>query len=254
MPERQANEMTTPWRFYGELAKWWPLISPVEDYADEANEVAELLELASRPVLTMLELGSGGGHCAAHLKHNVRMTLTDLSSDMLNMSRQLNPQCEHIQGDMRTLRLERVFDAIFVHDAIDYMTTRDELKMVMATAFCHCAPGGLAIFMPDDVGEVYEESCECGGINAEDGSGVRYLEWSTDPDPNDTMLSTDYVFILREADGRARTVHETHITGFFSEATWLELLREQGFIPQVRARTSVGDDEGRWAFVAKRPE
>ena len=32
------------------------------------------------------------------------------------MSRSINPECEHVQGDMRTLRLGREFDAVFVHD------------------------------------------------------------------------------------------------------------------------------------------
>ncbi len=34
-------------------------------------------------------------------------------------SRELNPDCEHVLGDMRTLRLGRTFDAVFVHDAVD---------------------------------------------------------------------------------------------------------------------------------------
>ena len=73
---------------------------------------------------TLLELGSGGGNNASHLKHRFECTLTDLSPEMLALSRTLNPECEHIEGDMRTLRLERTFDAVFVHDAIAYITTR----------------------------------------------------------------------------------------------------------------------------------
>ena len=51
------------------------------------------------------------------------MTLVDLSAEMLEVSRQLNPECEHIQGDMRTIRLGRQYDAVLVHDAVDYVTT-----------------------------------------------------------------------------------------------------------------------------------
>ena len=47
---------------------------------------------------------------------------------MLALSRALNPECEHLAGDMRTLRLGRVFDAVFVHDAVCYMTTRADLR------------------------------------------------------------------------------------------------------------------------------
>jgi hypothetical protein len=40
------------------------------------------------------------------------MTLVDLSEEMLVVSRQLNPECQHHQGDMRTVRLGRTFDAV----------------------------------------------------------------------------------------------------------------------------------------------
>ena len=115
--------------FYGELARWWPLISPVEDYAEEAAEAATVLQMAAGPVREVLELGSGGGHNAAYLKRQFAMTLTDLSEDMLAVSRALNPECEHAQGDMRTIRLGRLFDAVFIHDAIDYMTTESDATL-----------------------------------------------------------------------------------------------------------------------------
>src|SRR5437016_6221523 len=108
-------------RFYTDLAEWWPLISPPSEYADEAPFAVELLRSASRPVREVLELGSGGGNMASHLKADFTMTLVDLSEDMLAVSRRLNPDCEHIAGDMRTVRLGRTFDAVLVHDAICYM-------------------------------------------------------------------------------------------------------------------------------------
>ena len=53
-------------RFYGELAEWWPLISPPEEYAEEAAEAASHLRSASIPVREVLELGfvlrDTGGH------------------------------------------------------------------------------------------------------------------------------------------------------------------------------------------------
>jgi len=106
-------------RFYGDLAEWWPLISPPEDYAEEAAFAATLLDSASIPVREVLELGSGGGHNAVHLKARFAMTLVDLSATMLEVSQRLNPECTHHRGDMRSIRLGRRFDAVFVHDAID---------------------------------------------------------------------------------------------------------------------------------------
>ena len=54
-------------RFYGELAEWWPLISPSDEYAEEAAFAAGLLASATVPVADVLELGSGGGTYSSYL-------------------------------------------------------------------------------------------------------------------------------------------------------------------------------------------
>ena len=88
----------TEHRFYGELGVWWPLISPPEEYVEEAAYAATVLGSASIPVREILELGSGGGHSAVHLKARFAMTLVDPSEQMLAVSRRLNPECEHLQA------------------------------------------------------------------------------------------------------------------------------------------------------------
>ena len=122
-------------KLYRELAAWWPLLSALEDYAEEAEDYRRLiLEGTDGEAREVLELGSGGGNNASHLKAHFRLTLVDRSPQMLEVSRRLNPECEHVEGDMRSVRLGRTFDAVFVHDAIAYMTTEDDLRGVFATA------------------------------------------------------------------------------------------------------------------------
>lgn len=241
-------------RFYTELARYWPLISPVDDYTAEAEEFARILHGAGTDVNTVLELGSGGGHNAFHLKREFRMTLTDLSEDMLAVSRRLNPECEHVQGDMRTLDLGRTFDAVFAHDAIEYMTSEADLAAAMATAFRHCRPDGVALFVPDALTESFEPSTECGGSDGPDGQGIRYLEWSYDPDPDDTVVTTHYTFIAREPDGTVRSFTETHLTGVFPQETWLRLLAQAGFVPEVVCEHTEEDRSPRILFLARRPQ
>src|SRR5438046_2614247 len=65
-------------QLYGDLAAWWPLISAPEEYTEEAATAAAVLNSASIPVRDVLELGSGGGHNAVHLKKHFRLTLVDL--------------------------------------------------------------------------------------------------------------------------------------------------------------------------------
>jgi SAM-dependent methyltransferase len=240
-------------RFYGELAEWWPLISPPGEYAEEAAYAAILLRDGDPPVRTVLELGSGGGHNAVHLKADFVLTLVDLSPAMVAMSERLNPECEHLVGDMRTVRLDREFDAVFVHDAVQYLTTEADLAAAVETSFVHLRPGGVAVFMPDEIRETYEAGADHGGTDGEDGRGVRYLEWSWDPDPDDDEYSTEYAFLLREVDGSVRAVHETHRLGLFPEARWLAILRAAGFEPRAITEVTTEDRPPRRVFVARKP-
>ncbi|WP_207782723.1 class I SAM-dependent methyltransferase [Phytoactinopolyspora limicola] len=245
--------MTTTHRMYGALATWWPLISPPEEYTGEAAYAAALLGSAEIPVHEVLELGSGGGHNAVHLTSRFTMTLVDLSDDMLAMSRRLNPGCEHLQGDMRDLRLGRTFDAVFVHDAVDYMLDETDLAKAVRTAFVHCRPGGVAVFVPDHTRETFQPATEHGGSDDDTGCGARYLAWTWDPDPADTWVCTEYAFLLRGADGAVHTSHETHRTGLFSRDTWLHLLGDAGFDAQAAVEVSTDDRLPRDVFIAHRP-
>ena len=253
-PAEQEHDRNAPprHRFYSDLASWWPLISAPEEYVEEAAFAASLLRMADPPTRTVLELGSGGGSNAFHLKGEFDMTLVDLSEDMLAVSRRLNPECEHLLGDMRTLRLGRSFDAVFVHDAIDYMTTEADLRRAVSTAYEHCRTGGVAVFVPDDIAENFEAGTEHGGHDASDGRGVRYLEWHTDPDPGDTSTRSEFAFLLREADGTVQVVHDTHEFGLFPRARWLQVLTDVGFRARSVAEVTSEDRLPREVFVGTR--
>lgn len=244
---------TAGYRLYSDLARWWPLLSPAQGYAEEAAFAAGMLTRAAGPVRDVLELGSGGGSNASHLKRRFRLTLVDLSPDMLEVSRRLNPECEHVQGDMRTIRLGRTFDAVFVHDAVNYMTTEADLGEVMATASAHCRPGGVAVFVPDHITETFESVTSCGGGDGDDGRGARFLEWSWDPDPGDTWMRADFVYLLRDSGGPVQVVHETHRLGLFGRETWLGLLAGAGFEPQAVTEETSEDRTPREMFLGRRP-
>lgn len=217
-------------RLYSDLASWWPLMSPPEEYVEEAADLLPSILAASTPApRTLLELGSGGGSLAFHLKKHLTLTLTDLSEAMLANSRAINPECEHIQGDMTTLDLGRQFDVVLIHDAIMYMTSPAMLKAAMATAYRHCRQGGGVLFMPDCVTETFGPVTDCGGFDGADGRGMRYLEWSWDPDPRDDTFDVVYAYVLRERDGTTRTEEDRHREGLFRRASWLRWMAEAGF-------------------------
>lgn len=241
-------------KLYDELASWWPLVSPPGDYAEEAVFYQRtLLDACERPATTLLELGSGGGNNASFLKARFRMTLVDRSPGMLEVSRALNPECEHVEGDICTVRLDRSFDGVFVHDAIVYMATEMDLRKAMETAFAHCEPGGAALFAPDHVRESFRPSTDHGGSD-EGERGLRYLEWTWDPDPADTSYLVDFAFLLRERDGSVRVEHDRHVNGLFARADWLRLLSEVGFRPRaVPIEDSELEPGECTVFIARKP-
>jgi len=242
-------------KLYHELAEWFYLLTAPAEYAEEAEfYTKQLIAACDRPPNTVLELGSGGGNNASHMKAHFKMTLTDVSPAMLGLSRSTNPEVEHIHGDMRILRLGREFDAVFVHDAIVYMTTEEDLKAAIETAFVHCRAGGAALFAPDHVREKFEPYTDNGGHDAEDGRGLRYLEWTWDPDPSDNTYIVDFAYLLRNADGSVRVERDRHIEGVFSRDTWLRLLTEAGFRPKMVPFDHSELDPGSYeVFVAKKP-
>ena len=153
---------------------------------------------------------------------------------MLAVSRELNPECEHVRGDMRDVRLGRQFDAVFVHDAIMYLTTERDLRLAIETAFVHCRPGGAALLVPDCFRETFVARTNTGGHDGEDRS-LRYLEWDYDPDPTDNTFVTDFAYMLRTQGEPLRVVSDHHVLGLFERERWLRLCREVGFEPEIRS-------------------
>jgi len=221
------------YRLYCELAGWWPLISPPEEYERDAALVAEAFRSAPQPVREVLDLGSGGGHLAAHLKGLLEVTLVDISEQMLTVSRELNPECVHLKGDMRTVRLGRSFDAVLVHDAVDYVISEADLLRVAETAFAHCRPGGIAVFAPDYVADTFAPGVGGGGGSDASGRQASFREQTSDLDPDDQCIEVDYEFVLRDADNRVQVVREVHRLGAFRRQTWLAVLAAAGFEPEL---------------------
>jgi SAM-dependent methyltransferase len=236
---------------YGELVPWYRLLDPPADHLEEATAYREALERAPTPrPETLLELGSGAGNNALYLKERFRLTLTDLSESMLSLSRELNPECEHVQGDMRTLRLGRTFDTVFVHDAVMYITSEADLRAVATTAFVHTRPGGAALFAPDFVRETFRERTDL-HKNQDGNRALACIDWSWDPDPTDDTFRTEFAFLLRDGNS-VRAVHDSHVEGLFSRATWISVLEGAGYRVETLSRP-FDDDMTDEMFLCKRP-
>ena len=240
-------------RLYSELAPWFHLVTSPDSYEAEAAHIVRLAEaVCEGSAKTLLELGAGGGNNASHLKRRFSCTLTDLSARMLDVSRALNPECEHLLADMRTIRLERQFDVVLVHDAIDYMTTKKDLGAAITTVAAHVRPGGVAILTPDAVTETFSPGTRHGGHDGADGRALRYLEWTHDRNADDTTCDMDFVFMIQEPGQPVRVEHDHHTFGLFSRKTWLDMIEASG-LQSMDVKIEDPHAGEHVVFVARRP-
>lgn len=216
-------------RMYNDLAYLWPLLSPPQDYAEEAQDWLDLLQarLGSERV-NILELGVGGGHNLSHLTPFYQATAVDLSEAMLQHSKQLNPEVEHHLGDMRTIRLGRRFKAVLIHDAISHLTTIEDLKATLNTAAIHLEPGGLLIIAPDDFKDTFTGPYTTTSINSDGATELTFIEHHHDPNPDDNTIETIMFYLIKE-NGHLKIENDRMLCGLFSLNRWLDLMRAADF-------------------------
>jgi trans-aconitate methyltransferase len=241
-------------RLYAELADWWHLFTTPEDYTYETSFYTKIIkEELGNSFKAILELGSGGGNSAFHLKKHFRMTLVDLSENMLNVSKKINPECEHHLGNMIDFRINKEFDVVYVQDAIAYMNTEEDLRKTIETAFVHCRPGGLALLIPDFTKDNFKSVIVTGGHDR-DKKGLRYMEWIWDPEPSDSQYLSDMVYMVKDESGQMSCVYDRHILGLFSQNKWLELIKEAGFEPKLIPFDSKQESYGTtYIFLCRKP-
>ncbi len=241
-------------RLYDDLAWLWPIWGDPEDYTDYCNHVTHVIrEHAGIPVNSLLDIGCGGGKNVFNLKRNYHVTGLDLSPPMLELARQLNPECEFVHADMRTFDLGRTFDAVLLDDAITYMTTRADLRSAFASAWRHLNPGGVMVVNPDETKETFLQNrtvvTPAGGARPAHVDVV-FVENSFDPDREDDHYEGTMVYLIRE-HGQLRVEVDRHILGLFAIDAWRAALAEVGF--EIREETYAERGKRYVTFVCLKP-
>lgn len=236
-------------RLYNDLAYLWPLVSNPADYAKEAAFWRSALQEKLGPGKHhILELGVGGGHNLSHLTKYFKATAVDISAEMLEHSKRLNPDVEHIVGDMRTIRLNRKFDAVIIHDAIAYMKTESELNAAIETAAAHLEPGGVFITAPDYTKESFPGKRISHNMAKSGDIDFAYIEYDYDNDPNDTQAEVLLIYIINR-QGVIKVEKDHHILGLFSISTWRRIFEESGFNFLIKDYPVETDIRQRFMFV-----
>jgi len=152
----------------------------------------------------------------------------DLSSDMLVQARTLNPSLELTLGDMRTVRLDRKFDAVIIHDAVSYLISEADLRAALSTAKYHLRPGGILIMCPDWFAENFPDKFIHHETHCSGDKELAFIEYIHDPDPSDTSAEVA-IFILINERGQLQIEQDRHTVGLFPKSIWTELITEAGF-------------------------
>ena len=216
-------------RLYGDLAWTWPIIRPPEDYVGEAQEIVRLLRTHARgEPQTLLHLGCGGGHLDATLKRSLAVTGVDVSLSMLALAQRLNPEVDYVEGDMRTVRIGRTFDAVLIADSIDYMRTEEELLAAFRTGWEHLRPGGVLVTYAEHTLERFRQDETVTSTHEAKDVRITFIEHRHDPDPTDTTFDITFVWLISRAGG-LKVESDRHVAGLFSMDAWRRCLSKAGF-------------------------
>jgi len=220
------------------------------DFTQEAAEIVKAFRAAGVPKGgSLLHLGCGAGGLDFHLNHEFLVTGLDISAQMLKHARSTNPQVQYLAGDVRQARLQRLFDAVLLHDAQAYLTSPAELKATYETAAAHLKPGGVLVCASQDLRSGFQQHRVHGGVTRTHGATtVTTMEVDFDPDPGDHAFDKTFVFLIRDQAGQ-RVETDVHTMGLWDLVELLRPMRAAGFAAQVSTPKIPGKGEGDWVLV-----
>jgi SAM-dependent methyltransferase len=206
---------------FGNYARYYNLLYRDKDYPGEAQFIHQLLQTYAPNTQSVLELGCGTGtHALLLAKAGYTVCGVDLSDQMLQQAsdrlsqlpQELVSKVAFSQGDLRTIRLNRQFDAIIsLFHVISYQTTNQDLQATFATAKAHLKPGGVFIF-----------DCWYGPAVLSDRPSVRVKRLEDEEisitriaqpvmHPTQNLVDVNYqVFIKDQNNGAVEELQETH--------------------------------------------
>jgi SAM-dependent methyltransferase len=117
-----------------------------KDYQAEAREIDIVIRERFAGASSLLDVGCGTGGHLAHLRGDYEVVGVDIDPGMLAQARARLPDVELLEGDMRTFRCGRRFDAVIcLFSSVGYMGSPEELSEAAVTMAEHLSPGGVLV-------------------------------------------------------------------------------------------------------------
>lgn len=234
-----------------------------KDYAGECDLLTRLFgAYGDGPVRSVLDLGCGtGGHAIPLARRGLAVTGVDAAPAMLDLARGKvaalagsTMPIDFVADDIRTLRLNRVFDAaIMMFAVLGYQREDGDVLSTFASVRRHLAPGGLFLFdfwygpavmnlRPED---------RVRSIQQADGHVRRTTR--TDLDTDTRICRVHFTVARTVGERRLEDVQETHGMRFFFGDELQTFLTASGF--QLEALQAFPDmtrpaDETTWNVIA----
>lgn len=142
---------------FGAYSRYYNLLYKDKDYLGEVQYVHNLIQKYKPGANNILDLGCGTGRHAFILsQQGYSVTGVDISEEMILHAKDYQSQpvfkehsskLEFIQGDIRTIRLNKTFDVVLsLFHVISYQISNDDIRAVVSTAKKHLTGGGVFIF------------------------------------------------------------------------------------------------------------
>jgi 2-polyprenyl-3-methyl-5-hydroxy-6-metoxy-1,4-benzoquinol methylase len=220
---------------FGEYAAYYDRLYARKNYASECDFVEGLLMAhgGAQP-RTILDLGCGtGGHSMPLVGRGYSVVGVDRSASMLReartKAREAGMKIEFAEGDVRTVRLGRRFDAVLCMFAvIGYQTTNADVAAAFRTVRAHLEPGGLFVFdVWSGLAVLTQPPVDRVRIEA---AGTRFIRLSR---PRNDLaaqcVDVDYTILEIEGSQVLREVEETHRVRYFFPQELTLFLEGAGF-------------------------
>lgn len=123
-----------------------------KDYEHESDVLEEAFHrFGGGPAHSILDLGSGtGNHALELVRRGHEVVGVDLSADMIDIARRKADEAELAiefhHGDLRTVHLDRRFDAVLLMFAVlGYQRTDADVRAALQNARSHAEPGAVLV-------------------------------------------------------------------------------------------------------------
>jgi dTDP-3-amino-3,4,6-trideoxy-alpha-D-glucopyranose N,N-dimethyltransferase len=218
-----------------------------KNYEVEADDLHALIQSRRPGAASLLDVACGTGAHLLRLRRYYEVAGVDCAPAMLEEARKRLPGVPLIEGDMRSLALERKFDAVTcLFSAIGYMRSCEELDEAIQSMSRHLAPGGVLVVD----GWVRRQSWRDPGTvqalsSSRDGVGAARVVVSR---REGTSTTLELHHLVGSIDGVEHLV-EAHVMTLFSDDEYREAFDRTG----LRVDVTVSPHPDRDRYIGTLP-